>query len=287
VRAKRRWDLRVRNYAKAREDEWGEQHRKYVVWILLRFPDIWARVGVRPTPLSPGRVVAAHVRALRDAPEWAPKTRSLYLQALRGLLRWAECPLADSRGLWALDGTALNRRWLTKGQLLAVWSACRDPLDRLVVALTGFNGLRRVEVLRLRVRDLSLALPNPELRVWGKGRNGGKFRTIPAEPRCYAALVEAADRKRPEDRVFPFEKSAFDARLSRLGQAAGLPFNLSGHALRRTFGRLAFDAGVPIATIQAIYGHASPAMTVHYVGIEGTRMAEGLAQLERFLSTEA
>ena len=287
MRARSRWNSKVRQYAKAREDEWGEAHRKYVVWVLLRFPDTWGRAGVDPAPLSPRAVTAANVRSLRDSPEWAPKTRSLYLQVLRGFLRWDGHSLAGARGLWALDGSPLHRRWLSKEQLLSAWGACSCLLDRLCVAATGFNGLRRIELLRLRIRDLSLALPNPEIRVWGKGRNGGKFRTIPVEPRFYAALVEAATGRRPEERVYPFAQTSFDDRLSRIGKAAGLPFRLSGHTLRRTFGRIAYDAGVPLPAIQAIYGHASPAVTTNYIGVEGTRMAAGLAQFERFLSTEA
>lgn len=133
----------------------------------------------------------------------------------------------------------------------------------------------------------SLSFPSPMMRIWGQGRNGGKYRTIPVTTRLYGVLVEATHGKRGEERVFPWSRWVWDKRLARLGKLAGIPFHVSGHDLRRTFGRLAFDAGIPHASIQGIYGHASPAMTVHYAGVDKTRMAEGLARFEKFLQAEA
>lgn len=280
-RSPRRWNDRVERYLSARENEIGELHLKGLRWVLRRFPtEIWLRAGVNPAPTSPFAVRPNQVTAVRESPEWAPKTRRVYLEALRGFLRWNDRPIANDRRLWALDGTALNRRWLTGPQLVALWEACRDDLDRLVVASTGFNGLRRIELLRLRGRDLSLTLPNPEIRVWGKG---GRFRTIPASRHLYGVLVGLSSGATPSTAVFPFGRSAFDARLTAVGRLAGIPTHVSGHDLRRTFGRLAYRAGVPLVALQGVYGHKSPPMTAHYVGVDRDEMAAGLDQFERSL----
>jgi integrase len=281
----RRWNDRVESYLEARESEIGETHRKGLRWVLRRFPtDIWPRVGVRPSPTDPRTITRAQVVALRESPEWAPKTRRYYLEALRGVLRWSGCALANERGTWALDGTALNRRWLTGPQLVALWEASRDDLDRLIVGAAGFNGLRRVEVLRLRCRDLVLTLPDPEARIWGKG---GRYRTIPVTRHFYGPLVALSAGKGPTDRVFPYQRATFDSRLAELGRLAGVPVRVSGHDLRRTFGRLAYAAGVPLVAVQNVYGHKSPTMTAHYVGIDRDQMAAGLAQFERSLAPGA
>ncbi|MGA8543240.1 MAG: tyrosine-type recombinase/integrase [Thermoplasmata archaeon] len=239
---------------------------------------IWARVGVKPAPALASEVTSADVIAVRDSPIWAPKTRSFYLQALRGFLRDQGEPVAELRHLWSIDGTPLHRRWLTKEQLTATWGACRDEYDRLAVAATGFNGLRRIEVLRLRASDVTLAAERPEARIWGKGPHGGKYRTIPVSRHLYAALV-ALNRKGAEP-FFPWKSTAFDSRLVALGRLAGLPGNPSGHTLRRTFGRLAYYAGVPLVSISGIYGHADPMMTAHYIGIDQAELAAGLSRFE-------
>ena len=47
------------------------------------------------------------------------------------------------------------------------------------------------------------------------------------------------------------------------------------HSLRHSFVSLCANAGVPLAAVQAIVGHSSPAMTRHYshLGIEAARGA--------------
>jgi len=289
------WPERTKEYVEAHRDEWSTKHAAGVRMALRRYqhgtdrtggwrrtPGVWERVGVEPMPRIAAEVTVSHVKAVRDSPLWAPKTRSIYLQALRGFLRHCGNPIAENRRLWAIDGTPLTRRWLTKEQLTAIWDVCRDDYDRLAVAATGFNGLRRVEVLRLRARDVSLPADNPEARIWGKGPSGGKYRTIPVSSHLYGALVSLG--RAGSEPYFPWKESAFDARLVALGRLAGLPFNPSGHTLRRTFGRLAYYAGVPLVSLQRIYGHASPAMTAHYIGIDQVEMAAGLAQFERAMA---
>lgn len=284
-RSPRRWNDRVESYLEARDGEIGEVHRKGLRWVLRRFPtDIWPRVGVTPAPTDPRVITRANVVAVRESPEWAPKTRRFQLEALRGMLRWSGCELANERGTWAIDGTALNRRWLTAAQLVALWEACEDDEDRLVVGASGFNGLRRCEVLRLRRRDLALVLPEPEARIWGKG---GRFRTIPVTRHLYGPLVALSAGKAAIDRLFPYGRSTFDLRLTEIGRRAGIPVHVSGHDLRRTFGRLAYAASVPLVAIQNVYGHKSPAMTVHYIGVDRDQMAAGLAQFERSLTAGA
>jgi integrase len=224
-------------------------------------------------------VTAGMVMRVKRSTIWAPKTRNFYLQALRGFLRHEEAPLAEDRRLWAMHAVAGPRRYLTREQLVAVWLASRDDYDRLAVAAGGMNGLRRIEVRRLRGRDVSLDLAGSEARLEGKTGT----RTIRVGTYLRNALV--ALNRSGSELFFPWKNTEYDNRLKAIGRLAGLPFNLSAHTLRRTFGRLAYRAGVPLVDIQHIYGHASPAMTAYYVGIESEEMAAGLDTFERSLPT--
>jgi integrase/recombinase XerD len=244
-------------------------------------PGIWDRVGLNPAPSRANDVTAEMVTRVKRSTIWAPKTRNFYLQALRGFLRSEGVPLAEDRKLWAMNARAGPRRWLTREQAAAVWKACRDDTDRLLLAGGLMNGLRRVEVRRLRSRDVSLDLAGSEARIEGKTGT----RTIPVGTYLRNALL-ALDRRGPALYV-PLGNTAYDDRLKAVGRLAGLPFNLSAHILRRSFGRLAYRAGVPLVTLQHIYGHASPEMTAYYIGIESEEMAVGLATFERALAPEA
>jgi integrase len=283
------WNERTTEYVRTNENVWSEVHTRGIRMALTRYtvgrdphghstPGVWERVGVRPIPARASEVTAEMVARVKRSTIWAPKTRSFYLQALRGFLRWERVPLAEDRKLWAMNVRAGPRDWLTREQMAQVWAACRDDTDRLLVAAGGMNGLRRAEVRRLRGRDVLLALDRAEARIEGKTGT----RTIPLGTCLRNVLVSLA--KRGPDLYCLWANSAYDDRLTAVGRLAGLPFHLSAHRLRRSFGRIAYRAGVPLVTIQGIYGHASPAMTAYYIGIESEEMAAGLVTFERALA---
>jgi site-specific recombinase XerD len=58
----------------------------------------------------------------------------------------------------------------------------------------------------------------------------------------------------------------------------------TGGVLRRSFGRITYHAGVPLPTIQRIYGHASLDQTLHYVGVGQEEMTAGFAAFDRHLA---
>ncbi|HEV2165518.1 MAG TPA: site-specific integrase, partial [Thermoplasmata archaeon] len=173
--------------------------------------------------------------------------------------------------------TPVHRRWLTADQLGELWIAARGR-ERLLVALEGFNGLRRVEVLRLRVRDLNLTLPNPTMNVLGKGRDGGKWRTIPVQQVAYAALVEASAGLAQGDRLYTFHERTADHDLRAAAVRAGLGIRVAGHDLRRSFGRIGYQAGVSLVDLKYLYGHESVDMTAHYIGLDMSEAARGLSR---------
>jgi len=281
------WIERSRAYIAEKNEieEIGESWTKTLSWVLRRFPThIWPKVGVQPAPTSPSKVTRAMVRALRDSPAYAPNTRSQYLQALRGFVRWEGRDLAEDRRLWHLEALPRSRRWLTREQLRALWESADDDWDRLIVAAEGFNGLRRVEILRLRFRDLSLALPDPTMLVVGKGRNGGKLREVPVTRHLYAVLVTLSSMAAPDSRVFPWQRTQVDRRLDRIRVRAGIPVRVSSHDLRRTFGRLAYQAGVSLVNLKGLYGHESVDQTAHYVGLDRDEQRAELRKFELSLA---
>ena len=197
---------------------------------------------------------------------------------VRGFLRWADNPLSDGKNpVWRLPSGFVDRRnWIDRDEMVALYRRA-EGRTRVRVVLQGFNGLRECEVRRLKVRDLSLALPRPTLTIRGKGRFGGKYRTIPMDPMTRAVLERWVSGKGPDDGLYPVGHTVADAELAGLGKAAGVSVRVTGHVLRRSFGRLAYQAGVPVPTIQRIYGHVSIDQTLHYVGVGQEEMTEGFA----------
>ncbi|HYK93598.1 MAG TPA: site-specific integrase [Thermoplasmata archaeon] len=216
---------------------------------------------------------------------WSSATFRLHFAALRPFLRWAKNRLAEEAAAWKVaSGETGRRRWLTKEQLSRLVRAARGR-ERLLVILEGLNGLRRVEVLRLRHRDINSA--EGFLNVRGKGRDGGKWRQIPVCPRLSRVLEGLDLAQAPDARLVSLSASGADLLLRRAVERAGFPargVRISHHDLRRTFGRLSHEAGMDLVQLKNLYGHASLDQTVHYIGLDQAEMMRGLIRLDSLIS---
>ncbi|WP_263364074.1 tyrosine-type recombinase/integrase [Nocardiopsis deserti] len=65
--------------------------------------------------------------------------------------------------------------------------------NRAICHLAHYAGLRVAEVVALDVADIRLSACKGSVRVRGKGRSGGKDRTLPLHPQARATLEELLD----------------------------------------------------------------------------------------------
>jgi integrase len=282
ARGGRRWQKSVRRFA-AEElagARVGDAWKRRIVYEVSRTPSLMRRAGVTVVPATPASVRAGDIETLKHGLPWSPATYSLHFAALRRLLRWAGSPLAADRGVWAVpSGSTGRRRWLAPEQLGRLYRTALGR-ERILLALEGFNGLRRVEVLRLRLKDVDF--DRGRLRVLGKGRNGGKWRTLPMFPETARLLRGLGTGADEAERVVPLSRSGADLVLRRAAERAGfldLGVRVSHHDLRRTFGRLAHRAGMDLVQLKNLYGHTSLDQTVHYIGLDEDEMRAGLDRL--------
>ena len=137
----------------------------------------------------------------------------------------------------------------------------------------GLGGLRRCEVLGLRLSDLRLG----EWRVLIREGKGGHERLVPLSPTFFSTVARYMDHERPQtssDALFVALKGARRGQplsmpgLQQIIRDARLRAELSHgtcHELRHTcFTRLR-EAGMAIEAIQALAGHRSITSTVVYL----------------------
>lgn len=280
------WDESVGRFLEWKRGETavGEEWLRRMRWELRRVPHLLEELSGPASVPEPSSLSFDQVRSLRARPGWSRATLALHFAALRQFLRWAGNPVAGRPSAWALPaGEPSRRRWLTADQLRKLYRRSSGA-PRILVALEGLNGLRRVEVLRLRVRDIEFR--DGVLNVRGKGRAGGKWRRIPMEDSVRRDLARYISGMEGDARVIPLSRSGGDQLLARAVASArlGPGVRVSHHDLRRTFGRLAYDAGADTLQIRHLLGHASSSMTEHYIGVDRSRMAEGLAKLSKHLT---
>ncbi|MFP4546321.1 MAG: site-specific integrase, partial [Methanomassiliicoccales archaeon] len=194
-----------------------------------------------------------------------------------------------------------NIRWLTDEEAGNL-KLNAQGIERMIIHLELDLGLRRVEVLRLKVNDFQTGRMNTIL-VHGKGRNGGKYRQInwhpdtPTELKGYMKIrereIEKARAKDPRaeipdnlliyeraGRLRAYKKTAIVGFVKNAGDRIGV--EVSNHDLRRTCGRMMFRAGVPIETIARIFGHEDTKTTLHYLGLEYEDMTSAMEQYAEY-----
>lgn len=228
---------------------------------------------------SPGAVTPAMVQAYGHDDGLAPTTRAMNLGLLRLFLEHEELELAREKALWKKPKRVARRRfWLTLEELTAVMNAARGR-ERLVVALAGYNGLRSNEIRSLRVHDCRTALPDPSMYFFGKG---DRPRDIAMTDPVRRELLPRIEGKPPSDLVYPYGRTTIDRDLKNACRRAQVrPY--SCHDLRRTFGRIARDAGVDLATIQSVYGHEDISLTAYYIGDDRVAMRKGMDAFSAFV----
>jgi len=166
-------------------------------------------------------------------------------------------------------------RVLAPAEVSALLAALRCERDRAMIAAMLLAGLRRCEVLGLRLRDVRPG----ERRLFIAEGKGGHQRLVSVSPVFFQALGRYLETERPQPctkgRLFvslagprrgqPLSAAGVDDLLSTACRRAELTRRVSCHQLRHTcFTRLR-EAGMPLEAIQAQAGHRSVETTRVYL----------------------
>ena len=191
----------------------------------------------------------------------------------------ARAALAGGRGLPLVRGVRRLPRILDADEVESLMGALRTERDRAMTQAMVLGGLRRCEVLGLRLSDLRLG----EWRVFIAEGKGGHERLVPISPTFFATVARYMDDERPEERrrdaLFvslkgprrghPLSVPGLDQIISAARERAGLSHGTC-HELRHTcFTRLR-EAGMAIEAIQAQAGHRSITSTRVYLHLDCT-----------------
>jgi len=174
-------------------------------------------------------------------------------------------------------------------------AACRTLRDRGMFEAMVFGGLRRCEVLGLRLEDLDAA----HRQVFIVEGKGGHQRQIPITRRWFSTVGDYLRIERPveatTDRVFvvlkgkrrgqPLSFEGLNQIFVSVRQRAGLR-GVTCHQLRHTcFTRLR-EAGMELEALQALAGHRSIETTRIYVHLANEWLAEEYHQAAAIIDAD-
>lgn len=245
----------------------GECDALTLDWSRLTYRETAAVQAVlleRYSPATVQKMMCAMRRVLREA-------RKLKLMDAQQYAEAADLPKIR-------QNSRLRGRALSTAEIAALMGVCRDDptaqgiRDAALIAILRGAGLRRAEVVKLKLADLDWETGALQVRQ-GKG---GKDRLVylPQEAIAFVEDWLALRGQEPGALLCPIHKGgrvemrgmtpqAVLLILQKRAKEAGVE-SFSPHDFRRTFCSDLLDAGVDIVTVQKLAGHASPTTTAKY-----------------------
>lgn len=171
---------------------------------------------------------------------------------------------------------------LSPGEVDVLFGALRSGRDRAMVAAMVYGGLRRCEVLGLRLADIWVG----ERKVFIAVGKGGHQRVVPMANQFFTAVGDYLHDERPAtdtDSVFvvlkgprrgrPLSADGVDEILTGARQRVGLERGTC-HELRHTCLTRLREAGMALEAVQAQAGHRSIESTRVYLHLTNDWLAD-------------
>ncbi len=233
---------------------------------------------------------------------YAPRTVSAHLSALRTFARWLKLEgIADPQAVFSLVTPKIPKslpKTITAAQmdsLLAAPDATTPEgmRDAAILELFYATGARISELARLDLEDVHAG--NKTVRLFGKG---SKERIVPVYRRALDKLMRYVESGRPEllaaagrtetpgtwhplfisARGNRMDANAIRYRFKALARKAGIPHDISPHAMRHTFATDLLAGGADLRSVQELLGHASLSTTQIYTHLTPERLKSAVAQ---------
>lgn len=170
-------------------------------------------------------------------------------------------------------------RGLEGAEVTAFLASLRTWRDKAIAGLMLFSGLRSAEVLALTIGDVDIA--RGWARVAGKG---GRERRTPIDGEVAGWVQTYLLAERPDTDVSalfvvgkgphrgqPLTPAGLRTIFRYHRERAGVPA-AHPHALRHSFGTALAEAGVDLAVIQTLLGHANVDSSVGYIHLAPVRV---------------
>jgi integrase/recombinase XerD len=220
--------------------------------------------GATPT-LEATKQFLAHLRQQG----YSPSSLRIYRAALQGFHSWCGenlvFPIRVPRHLPPYIEADIVTKMLDLAQ--------ENPRDYLILRLMSDAGLRREEVVKLRVGNAS----QTALHFRGKG---DKDRTVPLTDELVEALAPFCSDKRPNDLVLNVGEGVVYRVVKKYGTLIGKP-EMKPHDFRHAFATRLLERGVNIRVVQELMGHSSVNTTQDYTAVVGIHLEDAIKVLNQ------
>ena len=175
---------------------------------------------------------------------------------------------------------------LSPDEVAQLIAAASNLQARAILMLLYSTGVRRSELVRLRVEDIN----SQRMVVHIRQGKGGKDRDVPLCPKLLETLREYWKVKKPKTWLFPAgiarrgddhltAKEVWHI-CSEAARHAGLKKRVAPHMLRHSFATHLLENGADLPTIQMLMGHADLEATSIYLHLSRRHLEKTINPLE-------
>jgi site-specific recombinase XerD len=176
---------------------------------------------------------------------------------------------------------------VSRQELKRLFDGCINPKHKVMFRLMYSSGLRRSELVNLKITDIETQ--DGKMRIRINNGKGGKDRytilskTILEELRIY---FRSAKPKvylfNGQTKGLPMHPSSVRHALKKGLKNSGLKKNINLHILRHCFASHALEGGLNIKTLQHLLGHQSVMTTLIYLHVSDVPLSKAFSPLDRW-----
>lgn len=175
---------------------------------------------------------------------------------------------------------------LSRKELNRLFAAARNPKHRVILRLIYGSGLRRKELVNLRINEIET--DNGKYRIRINKSKGDKDRYTVLSRKVLPELREYFKACRPKEYLFNGRKKGHPMSLGLLRHImsealtrSGIDKEVSLHTLRHSFASHALEDGMNIRSLQQLLGHASLQSTMIYLHVSDVPLQGTFSPLDK------
>lgn len=175
---------------------------------------------------------------------------------------------------------------LSRNELLKLFVAAENPKHRLMLIMVYASGLRRNELLNLKIEDIDTNDGKYRLRINRSKGNKDRYTVLSKDLLPY--LRDYYKGYKPATYLFngrkkgqPMTAGGLRHALKRANKKAGIK-DVNLHILRHCFASHALEDGMNISTLQYILGHKSLKTTMIYLHVSEVPLSKGFSPYDNW-----